>query len=70
MIKGIITFKAGRPDRNSFCLACKSVISFYHFELLYTNDGVGRTLVDTCSEECANLIILQGGVENNGYNFV
>lgn len=58
MVKGTITFKAGRPERNAFCPFCKSVISFYHFELLYSENSIGRTLVETCSEECANLILI------------
>lgn len=61
MVKGTITFKTGRPDRNSFCPFCKTVISFYHFELLFIDNNYGREMIEVCSEECANLLLLRGG---------
>ena len=58
MVKGTITFKVGQPGRNAFCPFCKSVIPFYHFELLFINNNYGREMIEVCSEECANLILL------------
>jgi len=65
MVKGTITFKARQPSRNSFCPFCKSVISFYHFELLFIDNNYGRDLIEVCSEECANLLLLLRGGRND-----
>lgn len=61
MVKGTVTFVAKTPSYNSKCSCCGVRLSFYHFELLYSEDNVGRTLVGCCSEECANLILISKG---------
>ena len=59
-----ITFVCKSPSYSSKCKNCGCKLSFYHFELLYSEmpkDPFVSKLNPVCSEECANLLLLRGG---------